>query len=249
MTEAPNPPNLNGLVELANRDGVDIRPTLLRVMTDLYVQKQTHTEQEEQHFTELALRLIDLVDAKTRVVVANKIAGYPTAPAAVRHRLLKELISAQGSRAGRCRGRSARRQRSGAGRRTERTVLCLQRRRAAADPAQSALRTAVAGRADCAGHRARVDPSPGGRGARAQQRAVRPRTRAHLRHFARAGAPAVSKTNWASQSWWRPWRSACRRRCCSGSCCASIRRSANRCSGSTIWPCCTKRSSPMPRSG
>ena len=62
MIEAPNLPNLNGLVELANRDGVDIRPTLLRVMTDLYVQKPTHTEQEEQHFTELALRLIDLVD-------------------------------------------------------------------------------------------------------------------------------------------------------------------------------------------
>ena len=29
----------------------------------------------------------------TRAIVANKIAGYPTAPAAVRHRLLKELIS------------------------------------------------------------------------------------------------------------------------------------------------------------
>src|SRR3954468_11795885 len=93
MVEAPNLPNLNGLVELANRDGVDIRPTLLRVMTDLYVQKAQHSEQEEQHFTELALRLIDLVDAKTRAIVADKIAGYPTAPAAVRHRLLKDLIS------------------------------------------------------------------------------------------------------------------------------------------------------------
>lgn len=92
MIEAPNDPNLNGLVELANRDGVDVRPTLLRVMTDLYIQKQIHTEQEEQHFTELALRLIDLVDAGTRAIVADKIAGYPTAPAAVRHRLLKEHI-------------------------------------------------------------------------------------------------------------------------------------------------------------
>jgi hypothetical protein len=64
-------------------------------MVDLYVQKQTHTEQEEQHFTKLALRLIDLVDSETRMVVANKIAGYPTAPAAVRQRLLKELISVQ----------------------------------------------------------------------------------------------------------------------------------------------------------
>ena len=97
MIDAPNLPNLNGLVELANRDGVDIRPTLLRVMTDLYVQKPQHTEQEERHFTELALRLIDLVDAKTRSVVADKIAGYPAAPAAVRHRLLRELISTNDS--------------------------------------------------------------------------------------------------------------------------------------------------------
>ena len=87
MTEAPHLPHPNG------SNGVDIRPTLLRAMIDLYVQKQTHTEQEEQHFTKLALRLIDLVDAKTRTAVANKIAGYPMAPAAVRQRLLKELIS------------------------------------------------------------------------------------------------------------------------------------------------------------
>jgi hypothetical protein len=93
MKEASIHPNLNGLVELGNRDGVDIRPTLLRVMTDLYVQKQTHTEQEAQHYTELALRLIELVDAKTRAIVAEKIAGYPTAPAEVRHRLLRELIA------------------------------------------------------------------------------------------------------------------------------------------------------------
>jgi uncharacterized protein (DUF2336 family) len=93
MTEAPTPPNLHGLVELGNREGVDVRPTLLRVMTDLYIQKPQHTEQEEKHFTELALRLIDLVDAKTRAIVADKIAGYPPAPAKVRQRLLKELIT------------------------------------------------------------------------------------------------------------------------------------------------------------
>ena len=92
MTEAPHLPPQNDSIEPASGSG-DIRPTLLRAMVDLYVQKQTHTEQEEQHFTKLALRLIDLVDAKTRAVVASKIAGYPTAPAAVRQRLLRELIS------------------------------------------------------------------------------------------------------------------------------------------------------------
>jgi hypothetical protein len=93
--EAPHLPNLHGLVELANRDGVDIRPTLLRVMTDLYVQKPEHSEQEQRHFTELALRLIDLVDAPTRTIVAGKIAGYPTAPAEIRQRLLKDMITLQ----------------------------------------------------------------------------------------------------------------------------------------------------------
>lgn len=93
MNEAPSPPELNGLVELANRDGVDIRPTLLRVMTDLYVQKPAHTEQEAKQYTELALRLIELVDIETRAVIAEKIAGCPTAPAAVRHRLLREVIT------------------------------------------------------------------------------------------------------------------------------------------------------------
>jgi hypothetical protein len=92
MTDAPNP-NLNGLVELGNREGVDIRPTLLRVMTDLYIQKPKHTEQEEKHYTELALRLIELVDAKTRAVIADKIAGYAPAPAKVRQRLLREMIT------------------------------------------------------------------------------------------------------------------------------------------------------------
>lgn len=95
MIEVPHLPNLNGLVELANRDGVDIRPTLLRVMTDLYVQKPKHSEQEEHHFTELALRLIDLVDAPTRAIIAGKIAGYPEAPGAIRHRLLKDLITVE----------------------------------------------------------------------------------------------------------------------------------------------------------
>jgi hypothetical protein len=92
MIEAPHP-NLHGLVELAHRDGVDIHPTLLRVMTDLYVQKPKHSEQEEQHFTELALRLIGLVDAPTRAIVAGKIGAYPNAPDAVRHRLLKDMIT------------------------------------------------------------------------------------------------------------------------------------------------------------
>jgi hypothetical protein len=87
MAEQSNIPNLDGLAELAHRDGVDIKPTLLRVMTDLYVQKPRHTAEEEQHYTELALRLIDAVDAPTRIVVAGKLAAYTAPPASLMQRL------------------------------------------------------------------------------------------------------------------------------------------------------------------
>ena len=106
-------------------------------------------------FTELALRLIDLVDAQTRAIVADKIAGYPNAPAAVRQRLLREHIALGAAERSDRRPSSACRQRSRR-RRTERAVLCRQRRGAAADPAQPALCAAAAGRADRRGDRARV---------------------------------------------------------------------------------------------
>src|SRR5882757_2717979 len=100
MTEAPNDPelrnpDLNSLVKLSDREGVDIRPTLLRVVTDLYLQKPIHTDEESQRYERLALKLIEHVDAKTRATIAQKIAGYPNAPAAVRQRLLKDYIKVQ----------------------------------------------------------------------------------------------------------------------------------------------------------
>jgi uncharacterized protein (DUF2336 family) len=87
MRKSVASPTLDSLVDLACRDGVDIRPTLLRVSTDLYVQKPTHSADEEVQYTELALGLIDAVDAPTRAAVAARLAAYPGAPAAVLHRL------------------------------------------------------------------------------------------------------------------------------------------------------------------
>jgi hypothetical protein len=85
-------PKLEGLDSLARRDGVDIRPTLVRVLTDLYVQKPGHTSEEERHYTELVLRLIDFVDLGTRVAVARKIGAYASAPLAVARRLGRDVI-------------------------------------------------------------------------------------------------------------------------------------------------------------
>lgn len=79
-------PGLDSLVGLA-RHGIDVKPTLLRVLTDLYVQKDTHTDGEERQFVELALRLIDAVDADTRAVVARRLSGYANAPKEVLSRL------------------------------------------------------------------------------------------------------------------------------------------------------------------
>ncbi len=76
-------PPLDGLVDLACRDGVDIRPTLLRVLTDLYVQKPTHSADEEIQYVELALGLIDAVDAPTRAAAAATLSAYAAAPAAI----------------------------------------------------------------------------------------------------------------------------------------------------------------------
>lgn len=87
---APTFPDLQGLVSRADHTGFDIRPTLLRVLTDLYVQKPRHSMDEERHYTELATRLIDVVDTGTRNTIAGKLADYPEAPLPVLERLGRE---------------------------------------------------------------------------------------------------------------------------------------------------------------
>jgi hypothetical protein len=80
MSQRTADPRLTGLFDLASRDGVDIRPTLLRVLTDLYVQKPLHSAVEETQYIELVRGLIDSVDQSTRVAVATRLAAYPGAP-------------------------------------------------------------------------------------------------------------------------------------------------------------------------
>src|SRR5437773_2429264 len=85
-------PSLEGLDDLARRNGVDVHPTLIRVLTDLYVQKPAHTVEEQNHYTELVLRLLDDVDVGTRAIVARKLAAYRAAPAPVIQRLARDFI-------------------------------------------------------------------------------------------------------------------------------------------------------------
>jgi len=79
------------LFDIGLRGGVDMRPTLLRVLTDLYVQKLTHTPDEERHYTVLALRLLDSVDVKTRAAVAVRLANHLSPPRSIIERLAADL--------------------------------------------------------------------------------------------------------------------------------------------------------------
>ena len=82
---------LDSLADLGLRSGVDMRPTLLRILTDLYVQKFRHTSEEERHYTELALRLLDAVDVGTRAAVAGKLAHHLSPPLAVLQHLSRDV--------------------------------------------------------------------------------------------------------------------------------------------------------------
>ncbi|HEX4409797.1 MAG TPA: hypothetical protein VH206_13575 [Xanthobacteraceae bacterium] len=82
---------LNNLAQLGLRVGVDMRPTLLRVLTDLYVQKLTHTPDEERHYTELAMRLLDTVDVATRTAIAGRLAKHLAPPRRVIERLAADV--------------------------------------------------------------------------------------------------------------------------------------------------------------
>lgn len=87
MSAAPLFPGFDGLMTLSRREGVDIRPTLLRVLTDLYVQASAHSRDEERQFVELTSRLIDEVDDATRAAVRARLAIYPATPATIMDKL------------------------------------------------------------------------------------------------------------------------------------------------------------------
>lgn len=83
--------NLDNLTHVPSRGGADMRPTLIRVLTDLYVQKLTHTADEERRYAELALRLLDVVDVPTRTAVAMRLARHLSPPAQIIRRLAADL--------------------------------------------------------------------------------------------------------------------------------------------------------------
>ena len=161
MTAPPLFPGFDGLMTLSRREGVDIRPTLLRVLTDLYVQASAHSGDEERQFVELTSRLIDQVDDATRAAVRARLAIYPGTPAEVSKKLgLKPPIPTRRCRSpakfpeARLRPAGQAADRSGIAdgiesvdaakgrRRDQRHVFRRRRQRARVDPAQPAANAA-----------------------------------------------------------------------------------------------------------
>jgi hypothetical protein len=91
VMKTPTLSSLYGLADIGLRSGVDMRPTLIRVLTDLYVQKLTHTADEERQYTELALRLLDGVDVPTRATIAARLAKHLSPPLRVVQYLVNDL--------------------------------------------------------------------------------------------------------------------------------------------------------------
>jgi len=89
--DKPSLSELDNLAEIGKRNGPNIRPALLRILTDLYVQKLSHTADEERQYTDLALRLLASADVATRAAVSARLAQHLTPPAQVVQRLLADL--------------------------------------------------------------------------------------------------------------------------------------------------------------
>jgi uncharacterized protein (DUF2336 family) len=84
---------IQALIDIARRDGMEMRPVLLRVLTDLYVQEPVHAPSERARFAELACRLLDRAELSTRAAVAERLAGYSETPPQVAEKLSRDEFS------------------------------------------------------------------------------------------------------------------------------------------------------------
>jgi uncharacterized protein (DUF2336 family) len=82
------PPELQGLVAIAREEGLDMKPILLRVLTDLYVSAEMHSADEIAQFQEIGGTLAGQVDTETACVVACKLSAYAGTPPGVAEALV-----------------------------------------------------------------------------------------------------------------------------------------------------------------
>lgn len=85
-------PTFDGLLDLAQNDGVDIRPTLLRVITDGFMQNANPAPEEVRQYTELAIRLLQETDISARAAIAERLAHHPSTPRAIILQLARDVL-------------------------------------------------------------------------------------------------------------------------------------------------------------
>lgn len=76
-------PDVTGLIELSRDPGLDLKPVILRVQTDLFLAAPIHDRAVLSAFASLAGGLIPIVDDETALTVAKKLAPCPETPQSV----------------------------------------------------------------------------------------------------------------------------------------------------------------------
>lgn len=86
-SSAEDAPDLSGLIELSRVEHLDLKPVILRVRTDLFLQAAPRDRAGIEAFASLACGLIPTVDDETALVVARKLAPCSATPESVLVRL------------------------------------------------------------------------------------------------------------------------------------------------------------------
>src|SRR5947209_231908 len=79
---------LEGLVALGKDGGLNMKPILLRVITDQFVSRPKHPMADIRQYEELALQLLPQADVASAVIVARHLGPHTEAPPSVIEKLL-----------------------------------------------------------------------------------------------------------------------------------------------------------------
>jgi len=79
-----------GLMALGKREELELRPVLLRVLTDMFVAQPTHSRDEIKQFEAIVLGLVGHADQQTRDMIAAKLARFGATPPSVVERLVAD---------------------------------------------------------------------------------------------------------------------------------------------------------------
>jgi uncharacterized protein (DUF2336 family) len=82
-------PEIAPLIRASKTGGIDTRPVLARVLTDLFVARSFHTREELAQFEALIEPLIAVIDPLAAIAVARKLAPHPETPRTVIEALLR----------------------------------------------------------------------------------------------------------------------------------------------------------------